>query len=85
MRDPLIIADAPAKTMILNMQNHNSKHGCHTCEITTKKKIRQPEKTRRRAYKFLFWWIDYMNKEKNAHMWQTYWNITHNISKNIKR
>jgi len=51
MRAPLIIVDAPARAIILNMQNHNSKHGCHMCEIRTKK-IRQPEKTRRRVYKF---------------------------------
>lgn len=50
---PLIVADAPARAMVLNMQNHNSTYGCHTCEIKTKK-IRhpQPGKARRRVYKF---------------------------------
>lgn len=53
IRAPLIIADAPARAIILNIQNHNSKYGCHTCEIKTRK-IRhpQPGKTRCRVYKF---------------------------------
>lgn len=53
IKAPLIVADAPARAMVLNMQNHNGKHGCHTCEIKTKKiRSSQAGKIRRRVYKF---------------------------------
>lgn len=38
IKAPLIIADAPARAMILNMQYFNGKYGCQTCEIKTKNK-----------------------------------------------
>jgi len=69
--------------MVLNMQNHNSKHRCQTCEIRTKKIRPQPGKTRRRVYKFCSdgWTI---RTKKRMLTCGKHAEITHNISKSIK-
>jgi len=84
IRVPLIIADAPARAMVLNMQNHNSKYGCHTCEIKTKK-IHHPQsgKIHRRVYKFCSDGWTLRTKERMLKCGK-HAELTHNIQKSIK-
>lgn len=84
IRAPLIIADAPARAMVLNMQNHNGKYGCHTCEIKTKR-IHNPKpgKKHRRVYKFCPDRWNLRTKEKMLICGKMA-ELTYNISKSIK-
>lgn len=70
--------------MVLNMQNHNSKNGCNTCEIRTKK-IRYPQqgKARRRVYKFHPNGWTLRTKERILTCGKQA-ELTHNIKKSIK-
>ncbi|XP_067212192.1 uncharacterized protein [Linepithema humile] len=84
IKAPLVVADAPARAMVLNMQNHNSKNGCHTCEIRAEK-IRNPQqgKARRRVYKFRSNEWTLRTKERMLTCGK-HAELTHNINKSIK-
>lgn len=58
VRAPLIVADAPARAAVLNMQEHQAKYACNTCEQKTSKLPAPPtapgEKKKRRKRRFTF-------------------------------
>ena len=58
IRAPVIIADAPARAAVLNMQEHQSKYACNTCEQKTTKLPAPPvvegQKRKNRLRRFLF-------------------------------
>lgn len=55
---PLIVADAPARAAVLNMQEHNAKYACNTCEQKSNKLPAPPvvegEKKKRRLRRFIY-------------------------------
>ncbi|KAK3919885.1 Halomucin [Frankliniella fusca] len=58
VRAPVIVADAPARAAVLNMQEHQSKYACSACEQKTSKLARPPTapgaKKKRRERRFIF-------------------------------
>lgn len=50
IRQPLVLADAPARAMFQNCMLFNSKYGCNLCEIKTKLTKAIPGKKRIRVY-----------------------------------
>ncbi|KAK3932990.1 LOW QUALITY PROTEIN: hypothetical protein KUF71_017178 [Frankliniella fusca] len=53
IRITLLVADAPARAMCLNVMNFNSKNGCNICEITTQRVRPEPGKRRIRVYRYI--------------------------------
>ena len=55
---PLVVADAPARANVLNMQEHQGRYACNTCEQKTNKlpapPVKPGEKKKRRKRRFLF-------------------------------
>lgn len=49
---PLIIADAPARALVQNIQNFNGKYGCNVCEVKMKLCQRIEGKRSKRIYAF---------------------------------
>ncbi|CAD6208524.1 GSCOCG00010525001-RA-CDS, partial [Cotesia congregata] len=50
---PLIIADAPARALIQNIQNFNGKFGCNICELSMKKCKTIKGKRNKSTYPFI--------------------------------
>jgi len=51
---PLVVADAPARTMIQNIHNFNGTYGCNMCEIKTYQTEETEGLRRRRIYKYQY-------------------------------
>ena len=58
VKAPLIVADAPARPAVLNMQEHNAKYACNTCEQKSNKLpaslIVESEKRKRRLRQSIY-------------------------------
>lgn len=50
---PLVIADAPARADVQNIQNHNGSFGCNLCEIKTVPSVKIPGKKNVRVYPYI--------------------------------